>query len=514
MPDQVDECVESVLDDHPEYSKSRAYAICNAQQNGEVDDQDALLDAVVQLARDGDMDRLERISGALGGGAGQKSVATIAGEQAPLSPSPVPDVDPENPPEEFADALDADEFVVYGKASIEKFDDGGQNSDTPEILDLSPDVVDDALERFFGSEKAPGIISIGHDDIPVGRPLREYTLDEAAAIEVDGDVFEFDAGDTITTHVEDGDGDGRPELWLVADLAKDTPISRKARLGVLTGDLDGFSVTFGRIDAEPEGAGRRVTDWALHSVTLAPDDLVANEGAEFDLAAFKAAFADYQGSDDATDSVAEALVRGIRSTMTDDDIDEETLIQRLGQKLTGEADEDEASTAGEDPDGADAGQKQPEDGGDGNGDDDAVDELLNALADEMGVPVADLRDAVGGVGQNSDDEEDDDEPEDGMKTETDTDDDAGTDEDDFDFGAKAEEHGLVDDETLDERLEDTREAIVDALGQKLAETNREAVEEIAQKMDSETTPTPAGGSYQDAEDFEDELEAVAEGDGW
>lgn len=33
MPPKVEDCVESVLDDNPEYSESRAYAICNAQQN-------------------------------------------------------------------------------------------------------------------------------------------------------------------------------------------------------------------------------------------------------------------------------------------------------------------------------------------------------------------------------------------------------------------------------------------------------------------------------------------------
>lgn len=33
MPPEVEACVESVLEDNPDYSKSRAYAICNAQQN-------------------------------------------------------------------------------------------------------------------------------------------------------------------------------------------------------------------------------------------------------------------------------------------------------------------------------------------------------------------------------------------------------------------------------------------------------------------------------------------------
>lgn len=54
MPKRVEECVRSVLDDNPEYSESRAYAICNAMQNrGELsvsDDpsHDELLTAVAQ----------------------------------------------------------------------------------------------------------------------------------------------------------------------------------------------------------------------------------------------------------------------------------------------------------------------------------------------------------------------------------------------------------------------------------------------------------------------------------
>lgn len=49
MPEAVEECVKSVLDENPDYSESRAYAICNAMQNkgqlGEYDTHDELLRA-------------------------------------------------------------------------------------------------------------------------------------------------------------------------------------------------------------------------------------------------------------------------------------------------------------------------------------------------------------------------------------------------------------------------------------------------------------------------------------
>lgn len=242
--------------------------------------------------------------------AGQKAIAV--GQQQAIAPSPLPEVDPENPPEKFADAIEAEDFVIYGKASIEQLDRGGEDSPVREVIDLSTDVVQQALDRFFTSEKAPGIISLAHDDIPVGRPLREYELDEDTAVEIDGDTFEFDAGETLTTHVEDGDQDGRPELWLLGDLANDTALARKVRLAVLLGELDGYSVTFGRNDTEPTSGGRKVTEWDLFSVTLAPGEMVANPGAEFDVAGFKARFEGFALA--GPDAVAEAVAEEIRAT--------------------------------------------------------------------------------------------------------------------------------------------------------------------------------------------------------
>jgi hypothetical protein len=50
MPDKVDDCVESVLEDNPDYSESRAYAICNAQFNSDVDPGDVEAESVADLA--------------------------------------------------------------------------------------------------------------------------------------------------------------------------------------------------------------------------------------------------------------------------------------------------------------------------------------------------------------------------------------------------------------------------------------------------------------------------------
>lgn len=38
MPKEVEDCVDSVLEDNPEYDESRAYAICHAQMDEKLDD--------------------------------------------------------------------------------------------------------------------------------------------------------------------------------------------------------------------------------------------------------------------------------------------------------------------------------------------------------------------------------------------------------------------------------------------------------------------------------------------
>jgi len=216
--------------------------------------------------------------------------ATVSGDLAPVYAKADPSALDEETVEQ---ALEADEMILYGKANIEHQDTDG------DVLDM--ETLERSLDRFFESEKAPGIISIGHDDVPVGIPKRSHTLDEDTTIEVDGETYEFEAGETIETHAEDNDGDGRPELWLVADLAKDNDIARRTRLKALSGELNGFSVTVSKGESGVKDEVR-----ALHAVTIGTDEQIKNKGSEFDVAEFKARFG---LADDATvEMVAEEIV--------------------------------------------------------------------------------------------------------------------------------------------------------------------------------------------------------------
>jgi hypothetical protein len=182
---------------------------------------------------------------------------------------------------ELREAVEADEFYVYGKASVEQWDD-----DEPPTL-IQMDALEQALDRYFSSETAPGIISRHHQDIPVGTPVRSFKFSEATTLEIDGETYEFEAGDEVRTHVQDADGDGRPELWLAANIDGETEMGKKTRVLAAQGDLNGFSVTVHRNQDETTQEGRLVTDCDLHAVTIGSDEQIKNPGSEFDVADFK-----------------------------------------------------------------------------------------------------------------------------------------------------------------------------------------------------------------------------------
>lgn len=182
---------------------------------------------------------------------------------------------------ELREAVEADSFYVYGKASIEQWD----ADDPPTYIKM--DALEGALDRYFESTTAPGIISRHHQDIPVGRPVREFEFAEKTSLNIGGDTYTFEAGDVATSHVEDADGDGRPELWLAANIDGETEMGKKTRVLAAQGDLNGFSVTVHRNEDNMTQEGRVVTDCDLHAVTIGTDEQIKNKGSTFDVASFK-----------------------------------------------------------------------------------------------------------------------------------------------------------------------------------------------------------------------------------
>lgn len=213
-------------------------------------------------------------------------------------------VDEDNLSPEAKAALDADDFIVYGKASVEQYDEDWP----PQKLEMES--FEEKMEQFFD----PGLISRRHKDIPVGKALREHKLEEDTTIQVGEEALSFEAGDVLRTGIRDD------ELWIVANIRNDSEIARETRLGVLNGDLDGFSVTVFCKEWEETPKGQRVTDFDWHSTTIGSDEQIKNKPSRFGLAEYKGEFAELFGevgpSDpDAAAKAAVELLGAMQTTM-------------------------------------------------------------------------------------------------------------------------------------------------------------------------------------------------------
>jgi hypothetical protein len=156
--------------------------------------------------------------------------------------------------------FDAENFIIEGPASVEIVDRSGQQ--------IQMDAVADALERYLESQREPGIISVEHDDVPVGVPVWEWKTDEGQRYE--------------TTVTDD-------EFTLVANLGNETTKSKMARAHCLNGDYGGYSVTVFSNQEHRRPDGTRVTvDCDLHATTLGSEEKVMNPAADFDVVDFKA----------------------------------------------------------------------------------------------------------------------------------------------------------------------------------------------------------------------------------
>lgn len=494
MPEKVDDCVQSALEDNPNLSESDARAICKSQHGeGEAqtlaeceftrDELDWIADNVDGYAKaetsagefwvngeDGVVVQAETA-------VGQKS---FTGPAAPIRSvetketlgSAASKLDVDELPDEIREAVEADDFIIYGKASIEQYD----RDDVPTKLNM--DAMADALDRFFGSDDAPGIISLEHQDIPVGRPVREHTLDSDTVIDLPNDgEYEFEAGETLRTEIREADGDGRPEFWLVARLANDSDIARRTRLRALNGDLDGFSVTFKRNDDEPTQGGREVHELDLHAVTLGTDEQIKNPGSNWDVAEFKAWLPDRLDFDSAIDAMADVV-----QDMTDDDNKDvtESIREKLGIGQKGDDDEVDESIEQKTEEIADQiGAKQS-----------TVQEAVNEIADEAGVPTEDVLDMLEPVLEGEMGEED-------VENDGDYEDDEDEEPDDGEMKAGIDEEEL--DETVEEKLDEKLDnvATLDDVEEKLdeyegriADSVGDAVDEVMQKARTGETPSP------------------------
>lgn len=190
----------------------------------------------------------------------QDAHASIGDTVSPSGPVRDRRLTREDVPDEWEYPIfDAKNFIIEGPASVEIVDRSGQQ--------IQMEAIADALDRYMGSEREPGIISDRHDDVPVGIPVEQWVTDG-------GDVYETTVSET--------------EFTLVANIGNETTMGKLARLRCLTGDYGGYSVTVYSNQEHRRPDGTRVTvDCDLHAVTLGDEELVMNPAADFDVVDFK-----------------------------------------------------------------------------------------------------------------------------------------------------------------------------------------------------------------------------------
>lgn len=403
------------------------------------------------------------------------------------------------------EALEADDFIIYGKASVEKYDE----DNPPQKILMS--AFDDKIPHFLDG----GIISRRHKDIPVGEPVESYTLDEPAEIEVGDQTHSFDAGEELRTEVSDG------EVWIVANLRNDSELARETREGAINGNLDGFSVTVFCKEWDETSKGQEVHSIDWHSTTIGQDQHIKNPDSRFGVAEFKAMFESGAGA--AEEKAERAAIEVLRELPTNmSETNEKSFWERVKGVADQKAEEAEEKSEGTEdekaddpPDSSPPEMKEEDEKSD-------FDAVMEKVEGELGEADAE-------VIQNkvADDEEDEDEfdPEEGeLKSELEET--KATLEETRNVVEKLSE-SVVTKEELDERVpegdfvtkSDLDERVPDEIATKseleeVTEKAEKAVKEVvpdaidgaAEKMVTSGTPSPSGGSTNDEDDYKSEIE--------
>lgn len=422
-------------------------------------------------------------------------------------------VDEESIPDEYREGIEADDFVIYGKASVEQYDEDGQ------VVDVG--ALEGSLEQLYKS----GNISRRHKDVRVGEPLPEWTLDEDRTLELGDETYEFRAGDTLTTGVNPdiveerrvGEGTGEDEFWLASDIWNDTEIGKDTRLRTMSGDLNGFSVTIYAKEKQPTAKGEGVTEVDFHAVTIGSDDAIKNKASRFDIAEFKAMFTD-EGAHGRVPEVATSIAR---NTMFESLFSKSADEVGFNGELAGAAVQASQKAQTEDVDLKAAAEEVAADA-DFKSDD--VLSTISALSTETkagddlaevikGVEEGDLstEEALevidggapdeGGPDEEMKDEDegegppvDEDEPPEDDPSDDDPEDDEPS------FEEKLAEHGVVTEDKLDEKLGQHADNVAEKLGDSVP-----SADEIASKMDVGATDSPSSGTGQQERDLGKEI---------
>lgn len=411
-------------------------------------------------------------------------------------------LDDESLSEEEQEVLEKDEFVIYGKANIEQFD----MDDPPQKIRM--EAFKDALDQFFAQG---GLITRRHKDVTVGEALKEYTLDEPSTVELaDGEILQFDAGDTVTTRVEDD------TLWVAANIFgenddRGSTLSKQTRLGAFHDLLDGFSVTVFSKEYAPREEGQDVLEIDFHAITIGDEKLVKNKGSSFDLLQMKLQTDDAIRAEVLGNYIQNKMSSGIFNNLfskSKENLAVETI--KVAQKEELPLDEASEQVVDEDDvepvvEEAEEKLQYMEEQLDEKQEQDLRD-LAADVADELGMStgeVLEVFDQLEGettedkAGEDNDDDDDDDEMDEKMEEVIEEKLDEKLDEKlgEKDFVTQDDIEGLATKEDLEEGLDTAAGNIAD---------------NISEKMETGDTPDPSGGSDNEQTDIDSEVDQLVE----
>jgi len=470
------------------------------------------------------------------------------------------DVDLRDLSSEEQEVVGSENFILYGKANIEQWNEPGAGEGD---LYIEMDAFEGNIDQLLAIEN----ISIGHNDVRIGEPLASHTLEDDSTVHINAnESLQFSKGDELKTGVyregeelPNGEIAQEDALWLVANLfGKDDPrgsrFSQKARLGAYYGELDGFSVTVDKKDMTVSDDGTVVHDLDFLAVTVGSDDMIKNPGSSFGVAEFQAIF----GGDTAADDPANTGEDAVRPGSLEQLLSMSGILQRLlGSSRDALA--SEAIQQAHENDGIDLQTAVDEIAGDGNQDAvmQAVDEIqsdledgvtdiveqaddaekrenmASDLADELGVDKEVVMAAIDEIEDMSDDMEEDAEEEGPPEQEGDCeDDDDDTTETEMNASEIADAVGVepevvedileladsgMEEEALEQALDgldngvsedrvEQLEARVDEINTTVEEQldglGEQITETIESQMETGSTPGPSGGGI-DAQDLEE-----------
>lgn len=266
MPEEVEECVSSVLEDNPDYSESRAYAICNAQQKG-YDDPEAVA-AVAMRQEKGDWPGIHPAEETSDGrdhllqkhaDTARELTEELQGEEERVTfkarmsgPSAI-----------FKVSDDGDDrFIIWGKASVELVDKEGDK--------ITAGALKDALPQLLRRKR----LSLQHSDQLVGDIRESFETDEPITVEVDGQKYKRSE---FPTDVLKLGKDENPALYVAGEVWDDTRQARQAREQIEAGEIDSYSISGEAISSSTQVKGGdvydKISEIDLSAVTLTEEGM-------------------------------------------------------------------------------------------------------------------------------------------------------------------------------------------------------------------------------------------------